>query len=41
MIANAMKAYADEVRNGQFPGDEHCYNMMAGEEEKFLKLIES
>lgn len=39
MVTNAMKEYAAEVRGGQFPGDEHCYKMIAGEEEKFLKLI--
>ncbi|MFC1882764.1 3-methyl-2-oxobutanoate hydroxymethyltransferase [Thermodesulfobacteriota bacterium] len=38
MVTNAMKEYASEVRGGQFPGDEHCYKMIAGEEEKFLKL---
>ena len=39
MVTTAMKDYAAEVRGGAFPGDEHCYKMMAGEEEKFLKLI--
>ena len=39
MVTTAMKDYVAEVRGGAFPGDEHCYKMMAGEEEKFLKLI--
>ncbi len=39
MVTTAMKDYAAEVRAGEFPGDEHCYTMIAGEEEKFLKLI--
>jgi 3-methyl-2-oxobutanoate hydroxymethyltransferase len=39
MVTKAMKDYAAEVRSGQFPGDEHCYKMIAGEEEKFLNLI--
>jgi 3-methyl-2-oxobutanoate hydroxymethyltransferase len=39
MVTKAMKDYAAEVRGGQFPEAEHCYNMIAGEEEKFLKLI--
>jgi len=39
MVTNAMKEYAAEVRSGQFPGDEHCYKMIDGEEEKFLNLI--
>ena len=39
MVTRAMKEYAAEVRNGRFPGDEHCYKMIDGEEEKFLKLL--
>jgi 3-methyl-2-oxobutanoate hydroxymethyltransferase len=39
MVTNAMKDYAADVRGGRFPGPDHCYNMIAGEEEKFLKLI--
>jgi 3-methyl-2-oxobutanoate hydroxymethyltransferase len=39
MVTRAMQDYAAEVRSGAFPGDEHCYNMIAGEEEKFLRLI--
>ncbi len=38
MVTTAMKDYVAEVRGGAFPGDEHCYKMMAGEEEKFLNL---
>jgi len=41
MVTDAMKAYAAEVKGGDFPGDEHCYKMIEGEEEKFLELIES
>jgi 3-methyl-2-oxobutanoate hydroxymethyltransferase len=39
IVTDAMKEYAAEVRGGAFPGDKHCYTMIAGEEEKFLKLI--
>ena len=39
MVTNAMKDYVAEVRAGEFPEAEHCYNMIAGEEEKFLKSI--
>jgi 3-methyl-2-oxobutanoate hydroxymethyltransferase len=39
MVTDAMKAYAADVRDGRFPEDEHCYKMIAGEEEKFLALI--
>ena len=37
LVTHAMKEYVAEVRTGKFPGTEHCYNMIAGEEEKFLK----
>ncbi|MGD9300749.1 MAG: 3-methyl-2-oxobutanoate hydroxymethyltransferase [Desulfobacterales bacterium] len=39
IITKAMQDYAAEVRTGTFPGDEHCYAMIAGEEEKFLNLV--
>ncbi|MBU0515032.1 MAG: 3-methyl-2-oxobutanoate hydroxymethyltransferase [Proteobacteria bacterium] len=39
VVTEAMKAYAAEVRGGQFPTDEHCYRMIEGEEEKFLQLM--
>jgi 3-methyl-2-oxobutanoate hydroxymethyltransferase len=38
MVTDAMKAYAADVRDSRFPEDEHCYKMIAGEEEKFLAL---
>lgn len=41
MVTNAMKDYVAEVRAGKFPESEHCYNMIAGEEEKFLKSRDS
>ncbi len=39
MIIKAMSDYCAEVKNEQFPSDEHCYKMIDGEEEKFLKLM--
>ena len=39
MVTDAMKAYAADVRDGRFPEDAHCYKMIAGEEEKFLKIV--
>jgi len=39
VVTEAMKAYAAEVRGGQFPTDEHCYRMIDGEEQKFLDLM--
>jgi len=39
VVTKAMRDYCEEVRNGTFPGDEHCYRMIEGEEAKFLKLM--
>lgn len=36
VITDAMASYCDDVRNGRFPEDQHCYHMMDGEKEKFL-----
>jgi len=41
VVTNAMKEYVDDVRTGRFPQDEHCYHMVKGEEQKFLKLMET
>ena len=37
LVTDAMKDYVAEVRTGEFPGSEHCYTMIAGEEEKFIE----
>ena len=39
MGTGAMKAYCEEVRQGKFPAEEHCYRMLAGEDEKFFELM--
>jgi 3-methyl-2-oxobutanoate hydroxymethyltransferase len=39
VITTAMSEYCEEVRAGAFPGDEHCYKMIEGEEPKFLELM--
>ncbi len=39
VVTNAMKEYVKEVKECKFPADEHTYKMVAGEEEKFLKLM--
>ncbi|MEJ2096670.1 MAG: 3-methyl-2-oxobutanoate hydroxymethyltransferase [Deltaproteobacteria bacterium] len=39
MITDAMKAYCQDVRSGDFPAEEHCYHMMEGEKEKFSKKM--
>lgn len=41
MITNAMKAYCEDVRTGNFPEDKHCYHMIDGEKEKFLADMEN
>jgi len=38
-VINAMKQYCRDVRSGIFPGDEHCYRMLEGEEEKFKERM--
>lgn len=35
----AFKAYANEVRNGQFPQDEHAYKMVEGELPKLQEKL--
>lgn len=40
VITKAMEEYVKDVRSGDFPQDEHCYRMIKGEEEKFLKMME-
>jgi 3-methyl-2-oxobutanoate hydroxymethyltransferase len=36
IITDAMKAYCEDVRSGNFPEDQHCYHMIDGEKEQFL-----
>jgi 3-methyl-2-oxobutanoate hydroxymethyltransferase len=39
VVTGAMGKYAQEVRAGSFPADEHCYHMLEGEEAGLQKLI--
>jgi 3-methyl-2-oxobutanoate hydroxymethyltransferase len=39
VVTNALRAYVNDVRNGTFPTDEHCYHMLKGEEEKLREVI--
>lgn len=39
VITAAMKEYVKEVKDGQFPGDENCYHIIKGEEERFEALL--
>jgi 3-methyl-2-oxobutanoate hydroxymethyltransferase len=36
IITNAMKEYCEDVRQGRFPEEEHCYHMKKGQKEKFM-----
>jgi 3-methyl-2-oxobutanoate hydroxymethyltransferase len=40
VVINGMKGYVAEVREGKFPTMDHCYTMLSGEKEKFLKALE-
>ena len=39
VVTNAMRQYCDEVRQGKFPTETHCYRMVQGEEEKFSQMM--
>lgn len=39
VVTKALSDYCDDVRAGRFPAEEHCYRMIAGEQEKFLALM--
>jgi 3-methyl-2-oxobutanoate hydroxymethyltransferase len=39
VVTEAMRSYAEDVRNGHFPADEFTYKMLPGEEERFRKLL--
>jgi len=40
VITSAMKEYVKDVKEMKFPSDEYVYKMVAGEEDKFKKLME-
>jgi 3-methyl-2-oxobutanoate hydroxymethyltransferase len=40
VVTSAMAQYCEEVRQRKFPADEHCYRMIKGEDEKFLRLMD-
>ncbi len=35
MVTGAMREYVADVKAGRFPSEEHCYQMIEGEEVKF------
>jgi ketopantoate hydroxymethyltransferase len=37
---NAFAKYAQEARNGQFPKEEHAYNMIKGELPKLTQILD-
>jgi len=36
----AFRAYISEVKQGQFPADEHVYHILKGKEEEFARMLE-
>jgi len=38
-MAQALKDYASQVRDGQYPADEHCYHIKSGELEKLRQML--
>ncbi len=38
-IVQALKSYADEVRQVAYPGDEHCYHIKPGQMEKLQQML--
>ena len=41
VIIEAFKKYAEEIKTGKFPDDEHSYHMKKGEFERLQKLLSS
>jgi len=39
-VTTALRQYVADVKAGAFPGDEHCYHMLEGEEAKFRAEFE-
>lgn len=39
VTTNAIRQYAEEVRSGAFPGEEHVYPMKEGQYESFLEMV--
>ena len=38
-VTETIQTYAQQVSNGKFPDDEHCYHMKTGELEKLRQLL--
>ena len=39
IITKAMKDYCEDVRQGRFPEEKHCYHMKEGQKEKFMEQM--
>lgn len=39
-IIRAVKEYADQVRQGTYPADEHCYHVKPGQMEKLRQMLD-
>ncbi len=40
IIVSGFKDFINDINTGEYPGEEHCYHMLAGEEEKLLEMLE-
>jgi hypothetical protein len=36
-----MESYGEDIRNGHFPEDKHCYHMLNGEEVGFREYVKT
>ena len=41
IIIKGMEEYCSDIRNNEFPGDEHCYHMLEGEEKGFQEYMKT
>lgn len=39
IIITSVQEFVGDVSSGKYPGEEHCYHMLSGEEKKLLSLI--
>ena len=40
MVTQALREYCEDVRQGKFPTDGHCYHMLDGEQEKLVHMMQ-
>lgn len=40
-VTSAVKTYAQQIRSGEFPDDDHCYHVKAGELDRLGQMLKS